>query len=431
MPEGVVAYADGQKITNGLAETEGAEFYLYAVFKENEKIRVFYDGNGGMNPPVDRTYYYVNIEITVSSVIPEKEGYIFSGWGYDTESVAFAYADGAFTPATFSASEDVSLYAIWTAGELLQSQIDEIRVSTTEINAAIEALRTTDGDLSVQITALAERLTAAEDSIQSPDDTFATDAELASAIGELKTALEAADTALQSAIDKVQTNLDNAVAELNASLTGEVGTLNEKLTALDSAYKAADTLINSDIAALREADTEIEASISALDIAYKAADVALQNAVDRVQTNLDNALAELRDADASNYEDLNAKLSNFENAYTEADLMLSGRISALATENEALARRVAALETLFDISSDISGDIVLLKEELAAAKEALEASDKGLRNDLTELDKVGDNRADAYLAVNIVLGVIVLALVGRLVIKPMIEKRRRKKGKTK
>ena len=191
--------------------------------------------------------------------------------------------------------------------------------------------------------------------------------------------------------------------------------IENKLSALDTAYKAADTLINSDIAALREADTEIEASISALDTAYKAADVALQNAVDRVQTNLDNALAELRDADASNYEDLN----------------LSGRISALATENEALARRVAALETLFDISSDISGDIVLLKEELAAAKEALEASDKGLRNDLTELDKVGDNRADAYLAVNIVLGVIVLALVGRLVIKPMIEKRRRKKGKTK
>ena len=589
VPEGVVAYADGQRITNGLVETEGAEFYLYAVFAENEKMRVFYEGNGGMNAPVDNTYYYVNTEIAISSVIPEKEGYIFSGWGYDTESVAFAYADGAFTPATFSASEDVSLYAIWTAGELLQSQIDEIRVSTTEINAAIEALRTTDTDLSGQITALAERLTAAEDSMQSPDDTFATDAELAAAIGELKTALEAADTALQSAIDKVQTNLDNAVAELNASLTGEVGTLNEKLTALDSAYKAADTLINSDIAALKgvdteikasisaldtaykaantalqnaidqvqtdldnavaelnasltgevgtlnekltaldtaykaadtlinsdiaalreadteieasisaldtaykaadtalqnaidqvqtdldnavaelessiaanetdienklsaldtaykaadtlinsdiaalkEADTEIKASISALDTAYKAADVALQNAVDRVQTNLDNALAELRDADASNYEDLNAKLSNFENAYTEAELMLSGRISALATENEALARRVAALETLFDISSDISGDIVLLKEELAAAKEALEASDKGLRNDLTELDKVGDNRADAYLAVNIVLGVIVLALVGWLVIKPMIEKRRRKKGKTK
>ena len=431
VPEGVVAYADGQKITNGLAETEGAEFYLYAVFKENEKIRVFYDGNGGMNPPVDRTYYYVNIEITISSVIPEKEGYIFAGWGYDTESVAFAYADGAFTPATFSASEDVRLYAIWTAGELLQSQIDEIRATTTEINAAIEALKATDGDLSGQITALAERLTAAEDSMQSPDDTFATDAELAAAIGELRTAFEAADTALQSAIEQVQTNLDNAVAELEGSISGEVKTLNEKLTALNAAYKAADTLINSDIAALREADTEIEASISALDIAYKAADVALQNAVDRVQTNLDNALAELRDADASNYEDLNAKLSNFENVYTEADLMLSGRISALATENEALARRVAALETLFDISSDISGDIVLLKEELAAAKEALEASDKGLRNDLTELDKVGDNRADAYLAVNIVLGVIVLALVGWLVIKPMIEKRRRKKGKTK
>ena len=257
------------------------------------------------------------------------------------------------------------------------------------------------------------------------------DTEIEASISALDTAYKAADTALQNAIDQVQTDLDNAVAELESSIAANETDIENKLSALDTAYKAADTLINSDIAALREADTEIEASISALDTAYKAADVALQNAVDRVQTNLDNALAELRDADASNYEDLNAKLSNFENAYTEADLMLSGRISALATENEALARRVAALETLFDISSDISGDIVLLKEELAAAKEALEASDKGLRNDLTELDKVGDNRADAYLAVNIVLGVIVLALVGWLVIKPMIEKRRRKKGKTK
>ena len=246
VPEGVVAYADGQRITNGLVETEGAEFYLYAVFAENEKMRVFYEGNGGMNAPVDNTYYYVNTEIAISSVIPEKEGYIFSGWGYDTESVAFAYADGAFTPATFSASEDVSLHAIWTAGELLQSQIDEIRVSTTEINAAIEALRTTDTDLSGQITALAERLTAAEDSMQSPDDTFATDAELASAIGELKTALEAADTALQSAIDKVQTNLDNAVAELESSIAANETDIENKLSALDTAYKAADTLINSD-----------------------------------------------------------------------------------------------------------------------------------------------------------------------------------------
>ena len=346
VPEGVVAYADGQRITNGLVETEGAEFYLYAVFAENEKMRVFYEGNGGMNAPVDNTYYYVNTEIAISSVIPEKEGYIFSGWGYDTESVAFAYADGAFTPATFSASEDVSLHAIWTAGELLQSQIDEIRVSTTEINAAIEALRTTDTDLSGQITALAERLTAAEDSMQS-DDTFATDAELASAIGELKTALEAADTALQSAIDRVQTNLDNAVAELNASLTGEVGTLNEKLTALDSAYKAADTLINSDIAALKEADTEIKASISALDTAYKAADTALQNAIDQVQTDLDNAVAELESSIAANETDIENKFSALDTAYKAADTLINSDIAALREADTEIEASISALYTAY------------------------------------------------------------------------------------
>ncbi len=189
--------------------------------------------------------------------------------------------------------------------------------------------------------------------------------------------------------------LDNAVAELEESISGEAGTLNDKLTALDSAYKAADT--------------------------------ALENAIDAVQAKLNEAVLQLREADTDNYEELSRRLSEFEKAYKEADSILNTSIGLAESENEALARRVAALETLFDISSDISGDIVLLKEELAAAKEALEASDKGLRNDLTELDKVGDNRADAYLAVNIVLGVIVLALVGWLVIKPMIEKRRRKK----
>ena len=193
----------------------------------------------------------------------------------------------------------------------------------------------------------------------------------------------------------VMMSLDNAVAELEESISGEAGTLNDKLTALDSAYKAADT--------------------------------ALENAIDAVQAKLNEAVLQLREADTDNYEELSRRLSEFEKAYKEADSILNTSIGLAESENEALARRVAALETLFDISSDISGDVVLLKEELAAAKEALEASDKGLRNDLTELDKVGDNRADAYLAVNIVLGVIVLALVGWLVIKPMIEKRRRKK----
>ena len=77
-----------------------------------------------------------------------------------------------------------------------------------------------------------------------------------------------------------------AVAELESSIAANETDIENKLSALDTAYKAADTLINSDVAALKEADTEIEASISALDTAYKAADTALQNAIDQVQTDL-------------------------------------------------------------------------------------------------------------------------------------------------
>ena len=70
---------------------------------------------------------------------------------------------------------------------------------------------------------------------------------------------------MQMAIETVQDNLDSAVEELNGSLTAGAETLNGKITALDTAYKAADTIINSDIAALKDTDINIKASITALD----------------------------------------------------------------------------------------------------------------------------------------------------------------------
>ena len=410
VPEGVVAYADGQEITNGLAETEGAEFYLYAIFEENEKIRVFYDANGGMNAPVDNNSYYIDTDIDISSVIPEKEGYIFAGWGYDNKNVVFAYSaeNGAFTPSIFRAKEDVRLYAVWTPGELLQTQIDEIRTVSTELGLAVEALQAKDTEIDEQITVLLNRIIAAEGAMQSPDETFATDEELASAINALKAELEAADTALQNAINEVQANLDTAVAELNGNLASEVATLNEKIAALDTAYKAADALINSDISALKEADSDIKASMTALDTAYKAADNALQNAINEVQANLDTAVSELNGSLASEVETLNEKIAALDTAYKAADTLINSDIAALKEADSDIKASITALDTAYkaadnalqnainevqenldtavaELNGSLTAEVGTLNEKINALEEAYKAADSIIKSEIAAI----------------------------------------------
>ncbi len=427
VPEGVVAYADGQEITNGLAETEGAEFYLYAIFEENEKIRVFYDANGGMNAPVDNNVYYVNTDISLSSVIPEKEGYIFAGWGYDNKNVVFAYSaeNGAFTPSIFRAKEDVRLYAVWTEGELLQSQIDDIRTITDELGIAIEGLQAKDTEIDEQITVLLNRIIAAEGAMQSPDETFATDEELASAINALKGVLEEADNALQNAINEVQANLDTAVSELNGSLTSKVETLNEKISALDTAYKAADTLIKSDIAALKQADSGIKTDLTALDNAYKAADEALREAIAAVQTNLDEAVSELKESIAAeagtlngsitaNVGTLNEKIAALDTAYKAADTLINSDISALKEADSGIKTDLTALDTAYkaadnalnaaiktvqtnldravtDLNGSLDSEVNALNEKIAALDAAYKAADTLLKSEIAALNGNNEN----------------------------------------
>ena len=102
---------------------------------------------------------------------------------------------------------------------------------------------------------------------------------------------------MQNAINEVQENLDTAVSELNGSLTAEVGTLNEKILALEAAYKAADNLIKSEIAAITGIDGSIYTSLTALETAYKAADATLKIAIENLQKKLDSVQDELEGKD--------------------------------------------------------------------------------------------------------------------------------------
>ena len=387
VPEGTVAYNDQQQIVNGLAETEGAEFCLYAVSEEDQKVSIRYDGNGGMDAPVDPTLYYVGSEIVLSPDVPQKEGYVFKGWGYDNKTVAFSYTDGAFAPDRFTASEDVRLYAVWEAGETLQSQIDRVEGAVDALNTAVAGLQAEDVALGERIDGMQAALEEAIGAMQSPDETFATDEELAAAIAALKSAYEQADAALQSAVQEVQNNLDAATELLQASIASGLDGVNDTIAALDAAYKNADALINADLAALEDADAALEAS-------FVAADAALQTAIDNVSAALETKAAELEEAIAANESDIEAKVTALDIAYKNADALINADLAALEDADAALKASCtaadAALQTAIDNVS------AALETKAAELEEAIAANESDIEAKVTALDTAYKN-ADALI----------------------------------
>ena len=297
-----IAYPDGQSIEVGLSQTEGAFVYLYAVFAEDAKAEIAYDANGGTNAPVDGTLYYVGKDVKLSTVIPDREGYIFQGWSYDPngESVAFPYTDGAFTPDTVVMTEDgITLYAVWKAGETLQSQIDAAREALSDAVSDLQkTIAANETDIEQKVAALDAAYKVADALIRS--DFAASDTALQERIGALQAAMSEAETQLKDAIDTVENELHSEVARLEQLIgygTGDVSEFDKAIADLDAAYQAADALINSEIADLKRQDEAIRTSIAALESAYKAADAVLLSGLEQVQAALEGVDQDLAEKD--------------------------------------------------------------------------------------------------------------------------------------
>ena len=83
---------------------------LYAVWKANE-YTVNYDANGGTNAPAKQTKVH-GTDLILSATAPSKAGHSFLGWSTSNDSTV-EYQVGA----TYSANENVTLYAVWKANE--------------------------------------------------------------------------------------------------------------------------------------------------------------------------------------------------------------------------------------------------------------------------------------------------------------------------
>lgn len=91
----------------GGSYTANESVTLYAVWAINT-YTVSFDANGGSGAPTSQTKKHgQNLILTVA--VPTRPNHVFLGWATDSTSKSAVYAPGA----TYTAEEDVTLYAVW------------------------------------------------------------------------------------------------------------------------------------------------------------------------------------------------------------------------------------------------------------------------------------------------------------------------------
>ena len=170
----------------------------------------------------------------------------------------------------------------------------------------------TDAELNTLAQSQGERIMNLNNTVSAMDTAYkAADEGLSQQISAMDTAYKAADAALgerveqltsggatkddlQQAIEAEATRADTEaqkkVDALAQSQGERITNLNNTVSAMDTAYKAADEGLSQQISAMdtayKAADEGLSQQISAMDTAYKAADAGLQNSIDGKQAQL-------------------------------------------------------------------------------------------------------------------------------------------------
>lgn len=84
---------------------------------------VAYNANGGLGAPSAQTKTH-GVALTLSSVKPERAGYIFEGWATSASATMSAYKPGA----SYTANAAVTLYAVWSLS-YVQPRISNVQAS--------------------------------------------------------------------------------------------------------------------------------------------------------------------------------------------------------------------------------------------------------------------------------------------------------------
>ena len=319
-----------------------------------------------------------------------------------------------------------------------------IAALNTEINALKSTLTAADTALSDRISAVEKRLTAEAENLtnligQKADQSdFASlkeafdaaktllDSEIETR-GEKDAELEAKITALQSSYDTLSQKLTKEIQKVTDTLQAKVTKLTEEkadktaLTELSEAYKAADTILKGELEnRLAEKDAAIKDEIAKLKVSYAAADTALQEKINDVQRQLNEAAQKISDLNSqkANQSDFASLKESFESAEallnseiaarTNKDDTLDMKDAELEAKDAKLEAKIADLTNAFhtaqsaletkinevtrrldeairDLNASIASNASNVEEKLAAAKRAYEAADVVICGEITSL----------------------------------------------
>lgn len=426
VPSGqTVVYEDELTINEPLTKVNDDEVFLYAVFEANEKFSIIYNANGGTNAPVDNNKYFEGEVITFGNTIPEREGYKFGGYSYDTSGNAdFAYSEtDGFTPQSVTMQDGgLTLYAVWVLdGKTLKEQIKEINAVNSSLSSAIASLDATNTSFSTKIESLDAEIKSAQNLLAGLDDTYVTKTELADKIAELNALLAQAKKELSDKIDGVQSNLEQAVKDLNATISGDKQELVKRLDDVEQAYKNLNDFANTKFTSLQDKDTELSNKIVELERVRKEADDKLSETIDGVKADLTNAVNTLNKTISSNKTDIEAKLAEVGNTYQTLNTFVNSNLATLQDKDAELSNKIAELEkvrketddklakTIDEVQSNLEQAVSSLNEtissnkddietKLAAVERASQNADAILRLDLAALTKSNESLAERVTA---------------------------------
>ena len=102
--DGSSAFHNGTNVMAHFANGGANQTWRFA----KAEYTIHYNANGGTGAPADQIKYFCQ-NITLANQMPTREGYDFVGWGLNASANTVDYAPGA----TFSADQDLTLYAVW------------------------------------------------------------------------------------------------------------------------------------------------------------------------------------------------------------------------------------------------------------------------------------------------------------------------------
>lgn len=111
---GTSASATAASYSAGGSFTGNANTTLYAIWSLIVVCSIAYDANGGENAPESQLHEEDTVS-TLSSVMPTRDKYSFSGWSLDSSATKATYLSGGkYVNNDFVNGDVITLYAVWT-----------------------------------------------------------------------------------------------------------------------------------------------------------------------------------------------------------------------------------------------------------------------------------------------------------------------------